>query len=194
MEHYYSEKQDSQLRLTKLEIKMRGNDLVFYLASGVFSAKKVDKGSYLLAKTAVVTDGQRVLDLGCGNGIIGISIAKSAKCVVVMCDINERAITTTKRNIRLNKISNAIAFKSDGFSKIEGKFDLILLNPPQTAGKKLCEKLIEESKNFLTPDGKLNFVARHNKGGKSLNSFMENIFGSSITLERSGGFRVYQNA
>ncbi len=195
MSHYYSEKPDSQLKLRNVTGIIRGNELKFYLASGVFSSKKIDKGALLLANSAHIKEGSRVLDLGCGNGIIGIAVARACPgCKVVMADINERAVKTAKLNIKLNNASNALAIKSDGFQEIKSKFDVVLFNPPQTAGKELCHKLIRESKNFLDKGGTLQLVARHNKGGKSLNSFMQEVFGGSVVIQRSGGYRVYANA
>jgi 16S rRNA (guanine1207-N2)-methyltransferase len=70
-------------------------------------------------------------------------------------------------------------------------FDTILLNPPQTAGKKLCFELIEESKAHLKKDGLLQLVARHNKGGKDLSKKMLEVFGNVEPTAKEAGFRVY---
>jgi 16S rRNA G1207 methylase RsmC len=191
MPHYYSEKQDSALKLRKVVEVIRGSELKFFFASGVFSSKKVDKGSLLLAECAIVENNWRVLDLGCGNGVIGIAIAKAfPKAKVVMSDVNERAVKTAMMNCKLNR-TPCVVLQGNGFDKIEGLFDAILLNPPQTAGKDVCTKLIEESKAHLNKGGLLQLVARHNKGGKSLNNFMNDVFKNTIVLKKSGGYRVY---
>ena len=190
MNHYFSEKPDSELRLTKITKIIRNIEMPFYLASGVFSAKKVDAGAQLLAEKAIVEDGWDVLDLGCGNGIIGVVLAKTFEINLVMSDINERAVHNAKRNAKMNKVK-AKAVRSDGFAKIEGKFDTILLNPPQTAGKDVCLKLISDAKNALKPKGILQVVARHNKGGKSLNKFMAEIYKDVHVTAKQGGYRIY---
>jgi 16S rRNA (guanine1207-N2)-methyltransferase len=192
MSHYFSEKQDSRLTLKKIQATIRGKELIFYLASGVFSSKHIDKGSLLLAETAEIGQTWDVLDLGCGNGAVGIAVAKAELSSKVVCsDINERAVKAAKLNIKLNNVQNAEAVKSDGFEKLNKEFDTILLNPPQTAGRELCQKLIASSKAHLKPGGSLQLVARHNKGGKTLYKFMQEIFQNGLVLSRSGGYRVY---
>jgi len=192
MSHYYSEKPDSELKLRKVNELIRGKELVFYLASGVFSAKRIDNGSRLLAEDSLIEPNWDVLDLGCGNGIVGIAVAKaelSAK--VLLTDINERAVKATKLNIKLNHADNATAKKSDGLKKLNNLFDTILFNPPQTAGRELCKALIEEAKAHLKPGGSLQLVARHNKGGKTLYNFMQELFGNGEVVSKSGGYRIY---
>ena len=81
--------------------------------------------------------------------------------------------------------------QSDGFENIKDKFDTILLNPPQTAGKQLCQKLIEDSKQHLNPKGCLQLVARHNKGGKELSKKMFEVFGNMKEIAKGSGYRTY---
>ncbi|MEK7219881.1 MAG: methyltransferase, partial [candidate division NC10 bacterium] len=60
---------------------------------------------------------------------------------------------------RLSPAEEAKAIHSNGFEKIDKLFDVILLNPPQSAGKELCFKLIEDSKSHLSASGNLQLVA-----------------------------------
>ena len=57
------------------------------------------------------------------------------------------------------------------------KFDTIILNPPHTAGKNVCIKMIEQALDFLNKGGSLQIVARHNKGGETLSGAYEKVFG-----------------
>ena len=165
----------------------------FLTASGVFSLKKIDKGSLLLLEKAEIKNTTKdILDLGCGYGPIGIAIAKSfPKKQILMSDVNERAVKLAKKNIKINNVENAKAIISDGFDKIKASFDLILLNPPQTAGRKLCYKLIEQSKQHLNQKGTLQIVARHQKGGKQFELFLKDLFGNCKTLAKKSGYRIY---
>ncbi len=72
-----------------------------------------------------------VLDLCCGSGCIGISIAKACKGVNITCaDISVKALDIAKRNIELNGVTqNATALQTDMFSAC-GAYDLIISNPP----------------------------------------------------------------
>ena len=192
MAHYYSKKQESPLKLNRFSAVLRGNNIEFNSGSGVFCKDKVDKGTMLLIKSAIIEDNWKVLDLGCGYGPVGIAIAKaypSAK--IIMSDVNKRAVMLSKMNIRLNNLKNAHAIQSDRFERITGKFNTILLNPPQSAGKDLCLEMIELSKNYLEKGGLFQMVARHNIGGKELEKRMLEVFGNVQELAKKSGYRIY---
>ncbi len=191
-EHYFSEKPESELRLSKISTRLRNNIFELWTGSGVFSGKKVDKGTALLANDCIIDENSRVLDLGCGYGPIGISIAKAYPSVeVVMTDINNRAAKLARMNRKLHKLKNVSVVQGDMYQKVEGTFDTILLNPPQTAGKEICFKMIEGSKKFLNPNGTLQMVARHNKGGKTLSAKMKEVFGNVEDVSIKSGYRIY---
>lgn len=193
MEHYFTEHPTSKLILYKQEfiIKRIQKFIPYYSSSGVFAIKKVDTGSELLINKAIIKKNQKILDLGCGYGIIGISIKTiEPTAELTFSDINERALELTKTNLKLNNMQGNV-IKSDGFNLIDNKFDSILLNPPQTAGKDLCIKLIREAKFHLKAKGSLQIVARHQKGGKILENYMKEIYGNVKELGKGSGFRVY---
>ena len=191
-EHYYSEKQTSELRITEIEVKLRGDILKFYTGSGVFSIGRIDKGSVLLIEKCLIEDNWKILDLGCGYGAVGVALAKAFPSIqVLMSDVNKRAIKLSRMNLKLNKIENATLKHSDLYSKIEGKFDTIITNPPQSTGKDVCFKIIEDAKEHLEKGGLLQLVARHNKGGKMLEKKMREVFGNVKDIAKKGGYRVY---
>lgn len=192
-DHYYSENQNSRERVTSFKETILGKTLVFESSSGTFSPKKVDKGSLVLINNCEINGNERILDLGCGYGPVGISLAKAYDVDVVMTDINKRAVRFAKKNARVNNIDNVVIKQGDGFEKIEGKFDSILLNPPQSAGKELCLNLIRQSKEYLKEGGRLQIVARKNKGGKVLSEFMEEAFGNLRVLSKTAGYWVYSS-
>lgn len=192
MPHYYSSKQEGPLRLRIIKVVLRGNALEFSTGSGVFSVRSVDKGSKLLIEKSEIQDGWRILDLGSGYGPVGIAVAKAfPNAEVLLTDINQRAVKLARKNIKDNKVTNAKSVSGDRYAKVQGLFDAILLNPPQSAGKDVCFSMIDEAPNFLKPGGMLQIVARHQKGGKTLSSHMEEVFGNLETLAKSGGYRVY---
>ncbi len=191
-EHYYSEKQTSILRIKEIEIKLKENNLKFNTGSGVFSIGWIDKGTELLIKNCIVKPDWRVLDLGCGWGVIGIAIAKAfPTAFVLMTDINERAVKLSRMNIKLNNLWNIKTKKSNLYEKIIHKFDTILTNPPQLAGREICFEIIEKAKSHLKKGGLLQLVARHNKGGKQLEKKMEEVFGNVKDIAKKSGYRVY---
>ncbi len=190
-EHYYTKNPTSKLKPREIKVILRGEDFIFHTGSGIFSPDRVDKGTKLLIEKAEVKSGDSILDLGCGYGAVGISIGKTVpKTKIILSDINERAVLLTNKNLKANQVKGK-ARSSDCFENIKDKFDVILLNPPQTAGKKLCFKMIEESKQFLKNGGNLQLVARHQKGGKTLSQKMEEVFDNIRVVSRGSGYRIY---
>ena len=191
VEHYFTEFPESKLKIQKLKFELRGKEIEFYTASGLFSAKSVDKGTKLLISKSIIENNWEVLDLGCGYGIIGLSLLlMNPTLKLTFSDINKRAINITNMNLKLHNLKGKI-IQSDGFKNISEKFDTILLNPPQTAGKELCFRLIEDSKKHLKKNGILQIVARHNKGGKELSKKMLKTFDNVKETAKYSGYRVY---
>ncbi|MFA4887006.1 MAG: methyltransferase [Candidatus Nanoarchaeia archaeon] len=190
-EHYFTEKPTSTLTFYNHVAILRNKEISFITGSGLFSFKKIDRGTRLLIDTCLLEKNWKVLDLGCGYGIIGVSLKLLEPSIdVTFSDINERALLLTNKNLRLHNL-NGTLIQSNGFEKIKDTFNTILLNPPQTAGKKLCFQLIIDSKDHLEKKGTLQVVARHNKGGKELSKKMQEIFGHVKEISKGSGYRVY---
>jgi len=155
--HYYDEEPIfGELRVRKLRVILRGFRLDIVLAPGVFSSGHVDPGSRLLAESMIVMKGWRVLDMGCGYGILGIVAAKLGG-VVTMVDVNKLAVGLARINARINGV-NAEVRLSDLFNNIEGRFNTIITNPPISAGMEVVERIIEESPRYLVSGGLLQVV------------------------------------
>ncbi len=192
MTQYFEKQQDSAPRPRTLWVRLLGHDLTLVSVSGVFSKRRIDRGTELLIKSAEVKEGWRVLDLGCGYGAVGVALAKARSISIVLADVNERAVLAARKNMEMNSIHGK-AVVSDGFAGVRGTFDTVLLNPPQRAGKGVCFRLISESREHLRKHGLLQVVARHNKGGKHLSENMAEVFGNCEAVAKQGGFRVYMS-
>jgi 16S rRNA (guanine1207-N2)-methyltransferase len=191
MSHYYEKEQDSELVIHEYAARLRDNELKLESASGIFSAKELDKGASVLIEHCEMKDGWAVLDLGCGNGVVGIALKKAFPGIALtMSDVNERAVMITRRNSKRLR-TDAKVVCSDKFEKIPDRFDTILFNPPQSAGKDVCFAMISQAKEHLNDKGLLQVVARHNKGGRMLSEYMETVYGNVRDIARKGGYRVY---
>ena len=191
MEHYFSKDPKSKFIIKKIKQNILGEEFEFLTASGIFSKEKADKGTVVLAESMVISNGCKVLDIGCGIGILGIVAAKVYGAKIVLTDINKRAVFLARKNLDLNKTEGRI-LHSDLYKKIQDKdFDVITSNPPQNAGKEICFQIIEQSKNHLKNGGNLQIVARPNKGGKTLAKKMEETFGNVDQIARKSGYAVY---
>jgi len=188
-EHYYTKKPTSALKFYNFKARIRGFHFELTTSTGVFSPKKVDKATKLLAENMIIRNNESFLDLGCGYGAVGITAARMG-AKVVMSDVNERALMLAQKNIKNNKLSAEIV-NSEGFANIKIFFDNICLNPPIAAGMKTCKSLIKESYSHLNSQGLLQIVARHKKGGRRLMEYMEELFSNVQTLAKKGVFRVY---
>lgn len=195
MDHYYSERPQSDIKENNFRYSIKGIELEFTSVSGVFAfSDRVDKASCLLIENFRPSGaGNFVLDMGCGIGPISLYIkARYPHLQVTTVDVNERAVFYTNKNAKKNGL-NIEVFKSDLYSNLKGRsFGDILSNPPIAAGKVLNTKLISEAKNHLLKNGALWLVAFHNKGGETLKRIMNEVFGNVEDIEKKGGIRVYR--
>lgn len=191
-EHYYVEEPKAKYVEHIIRARIKNFDLIFKSASGVFSAREIDKASKLLIEKAEIPTHSRILDLGCGYGMLGVVAAKGCPtCYVILTDINKRAVRLAKENILLNRVGNAEARQGDMYESLQdGKFDVILLNPPMAAGRDVVLRMIREAPKYLNNYGSLQIVARKTKGGEFLFKEMKKLFSEVKTLAKSGGFWV----
>ena len=192
-DHYYSHTPVSAHHERLIETKLLGHEMRFNTDSGVFSRDDVDPGSRLLIESAGPLSG-RVLDLGCGWGPVGLSLAlENPKADFLMADVNERAVELTERNRRLNGVLNARVIESDAFESIEGQFEHILTNPPIRAGKAVIYGMFDESFSRLTPGGDLTIVIRKQQGAPSAKKHLEETFGNAEIIARGGGYWIIRS-
>lgn len=196
-DHYYTEKPEVKEKLSTWETEL--NDISFTLttSTGVFSKSEVDFGSRLLINTIIKPDIQApILDLGCGYGPIGLSLAKkNPNTLIKMVDINERAIKMSKLNANQNEVYNVDIEQSDGFERLDEneKYSLIVTNPPIRAGKKFIYSLFEESKNHLHQNGELWIVIQKKQGAASTLKFLEEHFEKVTIEERKKGYFIIRS-
>lgn len=190
-EHYFSQKPQSKSSPKKWHYSLRDRNYTFFSDDGVFSKHEVDFGSRLLAEQfeppSIEGD---FLDLGCGYGPIGISLAGSFNDrKVILADVNERALALAEQNAAVNDISNVEMVKSDRLVNLEGRtFAAVITNPPIRAGKKVVHSMFEESAAALLKGGQLWVVIQKKQGAPSAKAKLESTFGNVKVVARSKGY------
>ena len=158
---------------------------------GVFSKDRVDFGSKLLMETFLKSPHNpnlSLLDVGCGYGIIGITLSKIALVRPTLVDVNKRALHLAKMNAK-NLGVKADIFESDVYSNVSSKYDVIITNPPIRAGKPKVMQILLGACDFLNDNGELWVVMRKDQGAKSAIEKMKTIYSLEVR-EKSKGFYI----
>jgi len=190
--HYYTNNINAQSDEQKFEYTLKGNKFQFITDIGVFSKTSIDFGSRLLIETFSVSDvAGDILDVGCGYGPIGLSLAKlSENRIVHMVDVNQRALELAQRNAKLNEIDNVKIYQSFCYDEVKEKFAAILSNPPIRAGKQVVHTIIEGAKEQLLDDGELWIVIQKKQGAPSAQKKMLDVYGNCEVVEKKKGYFI----
>ena len=192
-DHYYSARPRSASRPRDLRFLYRGKILHFQVDQGVFASHGLDPGTALLIESFTPGESDRILDLGCGWGPIGIAAARAApKGHVVLTDVNHRAVQLARRNLRRNDIENAEVRSGALYAPVqEERFDLILSNPPYHVGREAILALLEGAAAHLNDGGALLVVGKGSQGILFYQEWLaEHWPGTVEVLGRRSGYRV----
>jgi len=193
-EHYFTDDPSSAHELRSLTLPCGDRLLDCQTDAGMFSRDRVDPGAALLLeaiyKSLPADFVGRALDLGCGWGAVGLSLAcRYPNAEIVLCDINRRALALAEENLARNGL-HAQCIQSDGLSQIPGDFALIALNPPIRAGKPTVYRLFDEARQRLQPTGALFVVIRKQQGAPSALARLREGFSTAEVVMRGGGYWV----
>ncbi len=195
MPQYFENDPNIASHLREVFFVVGGRQFNFTTDSGVFSKSKIDEGSAIFLNELISLPLKgRILDLGCGYGVIGIVLASVFPSVRVDCvDVNDKALELTRTNALKNGVSSKLAvFRSDVYENVEGPYDSIVVNPPIRAGKAVIYKMFSDSWQYLIDGGSLFVVIRKNQGAVSASNYIKEQFGNIKLLCRNKGYHVYQ--
>ncbi|OLQ87060.1 16S rRNA methyltransferase [Vibrio panuliri] len=173
------------------QVNYQEHTLTIKSLPGVFSHGEFDIGSKLLLDTLPQLN-NKVLDFGCGAGVIGSVMATLNPAIELeMCDISALAIESSKATLAANNLQGKV-FASDVYSACSNDYQFIISNPPFHSGLdtsySATETLLRDAPKQLTPNGELLIVA---------NSFLqyppiiEQAFGKCDTLNKTNKFAIY---
>ena len=192
VEHYFSSTPQSHERFGLVRTSLCGKPFEFLTASSVFSKRKVDCGTRLLIESMILPKTGYVLDIGCGYGVVGISVAKfNPKLHVIMTDVNARAVRLAKKNLSLNKVTNAEVRYGFFYEPVEDlKFNCVLSNPPVSAGMETVKAIVIGAKKVMAQEASFQMVIRSKIGAKILPALFTETFSNCEVVSRESGFRV----
>ncbi len=195
-EHYFSRRPVSAARPHEFSAVLRGRRWTFRTSGGVFARRGVDPGSRLLIESVRVRRADRVLDLGCGYGPVGLVIAALApQGRVWLVDTNERAARLALANAAQNRVRNVRVVVADGASAVrEGCADVVVTNPPLRAGRQVVRDFIDGAWRSLRPGGRFYLVARTRQGARTIARLIAGRFGGARQVALAQGYRVYEAA
>lgn len=172
-------------RRAMIYTNIKNTDLKFETEASVFSPNSVDIGTLAMLSEIDFLPDDKVLDLGCGYGTVGILAAKLiGEENVIMCDISEQAIQCAKKNAALNGVGNIEIILSDGYENVAKRdFTIILSNPPYHADFSVAKRFIEKGFNRLKVGGRMVMVVKRDKWYRNK---LTAIFGGVRTFEADG--------
>ena len=180
----------SYYRFQELPIQSRGQSVTVWGKPGVWSWNRLNPGSAALLDVIEPEPGNRVLDLGCGTGIIGAMVAcwiPDGHVTLVDCSVP--AVSCAERTLSENALDNADVHLSDSVRGLKaGWYDTVLCHLPR--GRAVQEELIRGAAWVLRGGGQLYIVAHKQAGIKGAIAYARDLFGRCSVVQQKKGFHV----
>lgn len=191
MSHYFTTPTGPENRRT-IRARFWETEWQFETADGVFSHDGLDLGTaVLLRESTPGPEARRLLDLGCGYGVLAVALASAApQAQVDAVDVNERALSLTASNAARHGVADRVHPMRPDAADPDARYDEIWSNPPIRIGKPALHELLTTWLARLAPDGVARLVVGRNLGADSLQRW---LIEQGYRCERTAsakGFRV----
>ena len=155
------------------------------------SPRNIDEGTLMLLKYLEINETDHCLDLGCGYGPIGLTMAKLApKGQTTLVDKDFKAVEYSNKNAELNQVNNAEALLSNGFDQIrERKFDVVVSNIPAKVGNEMLSLFLHDAYEQMNSGGKI-YVVTITGLRKYIKRNFEEVFGNYKKLKQGSNYTV----
>lgn len=192
-EHYFTADPAVAFTRAPLTAHVWGHDLELVSGSGVFAQGRVDVGTAVLFRETDPPRADRVLDLGCGYGVIGLAIATADPAAHVTCvDVNERALLLARENAERLGLGGRLEALLPDAVPADVVFDEIWSNPPIRIGKEALHALLLRWLPRLAPGGRAVLVVGKNLGADSLQRWLGEQGFPAERIASAKGFRVLE--
>lgn len=203
MSYYFDSVPEKESNKRQVEYRVNGINFVFTTDTAVFSKNSVDKGTDLLINTVIddiksrgAHKGERLLDLGCGWGIVGV-VLKSVfmSFEVSQVDVNSRAVSLAVENAKNNGVKMEFTTQSDILSAVpeDKKFDIVVTNPPVRAGKQTVFEFYNQAYEHMEEGASIYVVLQRKQGAPSSHKKLEELFGNCEDIAISGGYHIMKS-
>ncbi len=192
-DHYFSADPTVSFKRAPVHATVWGHQLDLVSGSGVFAQGRVDIGTSVLFRETEPPAGGRILDLGCGYGVIGLACAVAAPdATVTAVDVNQRAVLLANENAATLGVTDRFGAVLPEQVPADAEFDEIWSNPPIRIGKAALHELLLTWLPRLTPEGRAVMVVGKNLGADSLQRWLgEQGFPTERTASAKG-FRILE--
>ena len=192
-DHYFSADPTVAFKRVPVRATVWGRDLALTSGSGVFAQGRLDIGTSVLFRETEPPTGGRILDLGCGYGVIGLAIAACVPdSVVTAVDVNERAVLLANENAAALGLADRYTAGTPDAVPAEATYDEIWSNPPIRIGKAALHELLLTWLPRLAPGGRAVMVVGKNLGADSLQRWLGDQGWPTERLASAKGFRVLE--
>ncbi len=191
MSHYFTTPTGPENRRT-VRARFWETEWQFETADGVFSADGLDLGTAVLLREATPRpESHRLLDLGCGYGVLAVALATAApQARVDAVDVNERALALTAANAARHGVADRVHPSLPEDADPDVRYDEIWSNPPIRIGKEALHALLLTWLARLAPDGIARLVVGRNLGADSLQRWLIEQGYRCERVASAKGFRV----
>lgn len=193
MSHYFTAPEGPERR-REVRVRFWDTDWTFTTANGVFSSDGLDQGTAVLLRESPVPSGEgRLLDLGCGFGLIATALAVACPGAEVdAVDVNPRALSLTETNAARHGVAGRVHVALPDQTDPQVRYAEIWSNPPIRIGKAALHELLNTWLPRLAADGVARLVVGKNLGADSLQRW---IIEQGYRCQRTAsakGFRVFE--
>lgn len=192
-DHYFSADPSVPFRRAPVRATVWGRELELTSGSGVFARGRLDIGTAILFRETEPPAPGRILDLGCGYGVIGLAVAVCVPgAIVTGVDVNERAVLLARENATALGVSDRFTAGTPVEIAEDAAYDEIWSNPPIRIGKEALHELLLTWLPRLRPGGRAVMVVGKNLGADSLQRWLAAQGYPTQRLASAKGFRILE--